>query len=245
MENRVLIFNTILFFSLIVSFLIYKKSYIKGKLTCNNFILNSYLYILLSLLLICNVVILVDKKNGLRFYNQIGFFWILLFFSLAFLFLTMSIDPRKTIFKHLSWLVWIITMGISMYPIYLRSKQNGVFLSSLAVTFSMVATLTGIAFYRPDMIDLKMGPILLVLLLSGLLLKIFTTLFAKRKIANNISYYTSYVFVVLFSLFILYDTKKLQVNAEKCVIPDYINESMGVFLDILNLFSSISRSRSR
>jgi len=157
----------------------------------------------------------------------------------------MSIDPRKTVFKHLSWLVWIITMGITMYPIYLRSKQNGVFLSSLAVTFAMVATLTTVAFYRPDMIDLKMGPILLVLLLSGILLKIFTAIFAKRKTANNISYYTSYVFIVLFSLFILYDTKKLQVNAKKCVIPDYINESMGVFLDVLNLFSSISRSRSR
>ena len=245
MENRILLFNTILFCCLIVSFLIYKKAYIKGKLTCNNFILNSYLYILLSLLLICNVVILADKKNGLSFYRQRGFFWILLFFSLAFLFLTMSIDPRKTVFKHLAWLVWIITMGISMYPIYLLSKQNGVFLSSLAVTFAMVATLTGIAFYRPDMIDLKMGPILLVLLLSGILLKIFTAIFAKRKTANNVGYYTSYVFVVLFSLFILYDTKKLQVHAKKCVIPDYINESMGVFLDVLNLFSSISRSRSR
>ncbi len=245
MENHILLFNTILFCCLIVSFLIYKKAYIKGKLTCNNFILNSYLYILLSLLLICNVVILADKKNGLRFFRQRGFFWILLFFSLAFLFLTMSIDPRKTVFKHLSWLVWIITMGITMYPIYLRSKQNGVFLSSLAVTFAMVATLTTVAFYRPDMIDLKMGPILLVLLLSGILLKIFTAIFAKRKTANNISYYTSYVFIVLFSLFILYDTKKLQVNARKCVIPDYINESMGVFLDVLNLFSSISRSRSR
>ena len=81
MENRILLFNTILFCCLIVSFLIYKKAYIKGKLTCNNFILNSYLYILLSLLLICNVVILADKKNVLRFYRQRGFFWILLFFS--------------------------------------------------------------------------------------------------------------------------------------------------------------------
>ena len=82
MENHILLFNTILFCCLIVSFLIYKKAYIKGKLTCSNFILNSYLYILLSLLLICNVVILADKKNGLRFYRQRGFFWILLFFSL-------------------------------------------------------------------------------------------------------------------------------------------------------------------
>ena len=63
MENYILTFNTILFCCLVVSFLIYKKAYIKGKLTCNNFILNSYLYILLSLLLICNTVILADKTK--------------------------------------------------------------------------------------------------------------------------------------------------------------------------------------
>ena len=89
MENYILTFNTILFCCLVVSFLIYKKAYIKGKLTCNNFILNSYLYILLSLLLICNTVILADKtkmnlfrkfllkekiyypSNGIIFFSQV------------------------------------------------------------------------------------------------------------------------------------------------------------------------------
>jgi len=242
MENRILIFNTMLFFSLIVSFLIYKKAYIKGKLTCSNFILNSYLYILLSLLLICNVVILADKTQ-FDLFRKKGFFWVLLFVSIGLLILTMRLDPTKTLFKHMAWFLWIVTMGISMYPIYLRSKQNGVFISSLAVTFSIVALLTGLAFYRPDLISLKMGPILSVLLLSGILLQIFTALFQKKKTANNISFYMSYGFIALFSMFILYDTKKLQVHAKNCVVPDYVNESLGIFLDILNLFSNISRRR--
>ena len=244
MENYILTFNTILFCCLVVSFLIYKKAYIKGKLTCNNFILNSYLYILLSLLLICNTVILADKTK-MNLFRKSWFFWFLLFSSIGLLILTMNLDPRKTIVKHMAWLLWILTMGITMYPIYLRSKQNGVFLSSLAVTFSMVALLTGFAFFRPDLINLKMGPVLTVLLLGGILLKMFTFIFAKKETTNHVGYLMSYAFIALFSLFILYDTKKLQLHAKNCVVPDYINESMGVFLDILNLFSNVSRSRSK
>ena len=37
-------------------------------------------------------------------------------------------------------------------------------------------------------------------------------------------------------LFILYDTKRLQINAKNCVIADYISESVKLFLDIWNIF---------
>ena len=56
----------------------------------------------------------------------------------------------------------------------------------------------------------------------------------------------SYAFILLFSLFLLYDTKLLQVKASKCISlnkigikPNYPRESLGIFLDILNLFTNI------
>ena len=48
----------------------------------------------------------------------------------------------------------------------------------------------------------------------------------------------SYVAIVLFSLLIIYDTKKIILNANNCVNPDYINESLGGFLDSINLFQN-------
>ena len=36
----------------------------------------------------------------------------------------------------------------------------------------------------------------------------------------------------------MYDTKKIIVNADNCVNPDYINESINLFLDTLNLFQT-------
>ena len=80
MENQILTFNILLFFSLVVSFSIYKSAYVKGKLTCNNYILNSYLYILLSLLIVSSGVILLEKWNKNLFsFRSRSTFWILLF----------------------------------------------------------------------------------------------------------------------------------------------------------------------
>ena len=39
--------------------------------------------------------------------------------------------------------------------------------------------------------------------------------------------------------FILYDTKRLQINAKACVKADYIKESLSLFLDIFNIFVRI------
>ena len=41
------------------------------------------------------------------------------------------------------------------------------------------------------------------------------------------------------------DTKRLQINAKNCVIADYIRESLGLFLDIYNIFIRLLTLRSR
>ena len=56
---------------------------------------------------------------------------------------------------------------------------------------------------------------------------------------SNMKKYMTYFFIVLFMLYILYDTKRLQVNAKKCIKADYISESFNLFLDIWNLFIRI------
>ena len=237
MENKILTFNILLFFSLIVSFSIYKSAYIKGKLTCNNYILNSYLYILLSLLIVSSGVILLEKWNkNLFFFRSRSTFWILLFFSLGTLMTTMFTDSRNTMLKHSFWFVLMMFFSVIVFPVYLLTKKTNTLQSTLGTLFIMVASLTAIAFYNPDLISLSLGPVLLIFLLGGIVLSIMNMLLSSKKTFTKYHNILSYLFIVLFSVFILYDTKKLQVNAKKCVIPDYINESLGIFLDIMNLF---------
>lgn len=238
METKILSFNILLFFIIFVSFSIYQTAYIKGKLTCNNYILNSYLYILLSLLIVSSVVIVLEKLNRNFLVGKVKF-WILLFSSLAVLITTMNINPKSTVLKHSFWFLLMSIFGIVVFPIYMLTKKTNTLQTTLSTLFIMVSFLTGIAFYNPDYISLSWGPILLVSLVAGIVFSIMNMLLSGRKMFLKIHTILSYLFIVLFSIFILYDTKKLQVNAKNCVLPDYINESMGIFLDIMNLFVRI------
>ena len=49
----------------------------------------------------------------------------------------------------------------------------------------------------------------------------------------------SYLSILLFSMYIMFDTKKIIVNAENCVNPDYINESINLVLDTMNIFTNM------
>ena len=75
-----------------------------------------------------------------------------------------------------------------------------------------------------------------VLLLGLLIVRFIMFLFPRQ---HKINYALSYFSLVLFSLFMLYDTKKLIKKAKQCVKADYINDSLGVVLDSLNIFSNL------
>jgi FtsH-binding integral membrane protein len=248
MEKYILRIFSLLLILIITIFFIYKKAYPNNKLTCKNYILNTYLYIILSIIIVSIVVLLIDKnkiKNKIINSGGSKLFWILFIFTLGFLFLTLYINPKNTFTKHIVWLLFIISIGITMYPIYLYTKMSNVFLSTLITTLIIVIGLTLIAFYKPELISLSWGTMLLSLLVIGIIL-LLCNIFLNKNIQsqNKLGYILSYGFVILFSFLILYDTKKLQVNAKKCIIPDYINESVGIFLDIINIFANMGRINS-
>ena len=249
MEDFLLKIFSLLLVFIIISFFIYKKAYTHDKLTCNNYILNTYLYIILSIIIVSMVVLLIEKQtlhNGGNTQYVSKYFLMIFILTILFLFLTMTIDPTKTIMKHLSWLVFICLIGITMFPIYIFTKMNNVFLKTLITTLIIVIGLTSVAFYKPELISLSWGPILITLLLIGIIMSLLNIFMNKDNVSQNKwSYILSYGFVILFSFLLLYDTKKLQVQAKKCVIPDYINESIGIFLDIINLFANMGRINTR
>ncbi len=104
----------------------------------------------------------------------------------------------------------------------------------------MFIILSCIAYLKPEYISLKLGPILLVLLIAGIFVELFSLLLFRNSIVKGnrppLFKVMSYIFIVLFMLFILYDTKRLQINAKNCINADYIKESLGLFLDIFNIF---------
>lgn len=228
---------------LVLSVLIYKNAYQNNVLTCNKYVMNTYLYIALSLMIVSTTVLVLEKYIDFsQYFNNYSF--VALFIStLVFLVSTMFISPENTMFKHLSWLIFIMLIGVSLYPAYKVGKISNMLYPTLITTILLVLGLTMVAFYNPDLISLSWGPALISALVVGILLQIIL-FFTGLETRNWYSLILSYVFIIIFSLLLLYDTKKLQINSQNCVIPDYINESIGIFLDIINLFNNILRVKS-
>tara|TARA_B100001758_G_C18400272_1_gene608555 strand:+ start:68 stop:763 length:696 start_codon:yes stop_codon:yes gene_type:complete len=222
----------------ILSMIIYKNAYQNNTLTCNKYVMNTYLYIALSLLIVSTTVMILDKYISFsQFFNNYSY--LALFIStIIFLISTMTISPERTIIKHLSWGFFILLIGISLYPAYKLGKITNMLYPTLITTILLVGFLTLVAFYNPNLISLSMGPVLITSLFIGILLNMFIYLMGITQY-HWYSNILSYIFIFIFCLLLLYDTKKLQINSKNCVVPDYINESIGIFLDIINLFSNI------
>ena len=70
----------------------------------------------------------------------------------------------------------------------------------------------------------------------------------KTVKSSNYSRNITYVAIAIFTLFIMIDTKQVVLNSVKCGVspygPDYINESIHLFLDSMNMFQNIYHVKS-
>lgn len=219
----------------VLLFSTFKTAFKNNKFTCSKYILNTYLYILLSFIFITLLVLMLDYyKINLKF-NWVYIIGIFLM-SLAVLMFTLNTNPKNVLLKHLLWLTFIMLMGLIFYPSYkIHSSKN--LISALITTISLVIILSIIAFVKPEWISLNLGPVLFILLVAGIILELTSIYLGGHRDRKSYIYKGfMYFFIVLFSLYILYDTKLLQIRAKACVNPDYINESLNLFLDIANIF---------
>lgn len=212
------------------------NSFENGKFTCNKYILNTYLYILLSfnLMIIINLVL---EHYNVMFPISLMILFTLFFINFGVIFLLHYIDPINVVLKHLVWSVFVVIMSLLVYPLYVSSDKK-IVISSLFTTLFITIVLSLFAYAKPELISLKLGPILFFALLIIIVMEILLIYVFRNKLGKNpiIFRAISYIVIFIFMGFILYDTKRLQINAKECVKADYIKESMKLFLDILNIF---------
>lgn len=225
---------------------IYNSAFKGGRFICNRYILNSYLYILLILVLIILQVLFMDSSkikviDIFKYFSGLWGFIALLFLMIAILIILMTIPPKFVILKHTVYLIFALLLGIIAYPSYMKSKKEN---TTVSVMFSLIAILlffTGIAFIKPEWISLSWGPTLIFILIGMIIAQVVFMIMNRNNPAVKRPKIFAYILIVLFIFFLLYDTKKIQVNAKNCKIEkvDYINESLGVILDVLNLFQNL------
>lgn len=230
---------------------VYNTAFKKGFFTCQHYVLNTYLYILMALVIICLQVLSFDLYNldFTKYMGGIMYFVITLFFIIGILVLTMSINPRLVLLKHLAWLVFLTTVAFLAYPSYLKSKENNTLRGVLLSLVAILVVFSVVVFIKPEFVSFSWGPVLFFLLVGVILshfIFMFTTNSRSKKQNQNYIKYSSYFIIVLFIFFIMYDTKKIIVGAKLCKekTADYINQSLGIVIDALNIFTSLTNVSS-
>jgi FtsH-binding integral membrane protein len=225
---------------LVFKYSINKKT---GTFTCQKYIMNTYLYVILSFILLSLLITLLNDNNvSITFtgMNYLALFLILIGLVISLNFIVPD-TKLKMIMKHIVWLVILLLFALQL-SLLVKYTSQGILSNALLTTGLLVLVLTAIAFLKPEWISLKMGPILFFLLLAGIIFEASALLFFREQylVKNKWLYKgVAYAFIALFMGFLLYDTKRLQVRARACKIADYIRESFSIFLDILNLFLRI------
>lgn len=230
------IFTTILVF-VSVLFAIANSAIKNKKFICNRYILNTYLYIILTLNIIALQVLLM-QYNNINFNPNLLIVIAIFISTICCIIALHRISPKNMLLKHTVWIIFILLLGLMFYPMYLiYSNQKGLIMSTILTLLILFFGLSLLAYLKPELISLSWAPILFMLLSSGVIMElVMIFLLPKKYVSKKGLKLMSYFFIVLFMIYILYDTKRLQINAKNCIVADYIGESLKLFLDIWNIF---------
>ena len=173
--------------------------------------------------------------------------WGLIILMFVSIFAMHYISTKQLALKHIVWLVFILATAFLFHPLYIVSKYTKTYISALLTTALLIILITITVFVKPEMISLKMGPILFWLLLIGIIMEVISRFVVKEK--TDLMYKAfSYFFIIIFTGYLLYDTRVLQEHAKQCkesVGADYIKESLGMFLDMFNILVRIMSLKAR
>ena len=147
-----------------------------------------------------------------------------------------------SLFKYPLFIAFAFWMGQALKPYVERLEDKGTLTRVLILTSGVFAAMTALGFYDSGNF-LGLGPYLLAgligLIIAKLLVRALGTPEEKKKGIQWLQMFG----VALFSLFTAYHIQFLRVSARLCKLqknrnfqPDYPVESLGIYLDFINLF---------
>lgn len=254
--NKFYLYSSIIVF-IIILYLISLFSFKNGKPTCNNYVFNVYLYLAMSITLIGLFAYIINKfisKNESEehqlmpmnyIYNQLGSYIfsgiILSFIFIIMIAFTRNFSKTGHIYNHIIWLFFLASISIMIYPYFKSQELAGIVDDALVSTALVFIFMSIIVYSHPSFFEKSYNfvmPGLIVGLLAIIIVSLFNIFFVKDpQQMRTTSLYISYIVIVLFSLFVSYDTSKMFQLAKVCVnYPNYPKSSVDFFLDLLNLF---------
>lgn len=142
------------------------------------------------------------------------------------------IPARPGPYKYFLFAAFAILIGQTLAPLVDKYQAKGTLREVLVSVAGIFLAMTAVGFLDNQNI-LGFGPYLFAALL-GLVIARVILIFTDPK-TSNANTLLNWFATALFAIYVAYDTQLLK---EKQRNKDYVNSSMGLFLDIINLFAS-------
>ena len=202
-----------------------------GKLhwNCENPILGSYLYLLLGFVtkyFFSTIIIENGYDNNIVTY--VGS--IIMVFVLTFLIILMP--PQNFGTKHFLWFAYLFCLCIILNPSRL---QENIVMKTLFISVGIFLTLSIFAYLFKDFVPISWERQLIYVLLGLIIVSIISAVFYSNS--KTVFTYISIISIIVFGLFVLIDTRKLEMI--DCNNPDYINNTLNLLLDAVNIFVNV------
>jgi FtsH-binding integral membrane protein len=156
-------------------------------------------------------------------------------FLLIFVLIFMMSWAKPGPYKYMLFIGFAYLFGQVMAPVVQRAEEKGILREVLASVAGIFVAMTILGFADNEHF-LQFGPCLIVALI-GLIVARLVLIFAGMSSNDFTKTNTllSWFSTILFAAFVAYDTQLLKLRQRKPY--DYVNSSLGLFLDIVNLFS--------
>jgi hypothetical protein len=227
-----------------------------GTLTCDHYILNTYLYVLLAIALIFMLILLNDKYGVLNgaldfFFYSSGSpflaFIVMLVLIFGLTYALINVDPKNILASNAIWLALVVVITITLIPTIYFGRVVGVVGMAGLFTVAIVIITGLLGYYYGDKLITFDWDYYLRIALIGLILVYIVGIFFIRDAtqAVNYIYALSIISLIIFVLLMLSYHKKLKEISEKCidgqVVPNYPLESWQLVIKIVVVFKDLIR----
>lgn len=145
--------------------------------------------------------------------------------------------------KYLLFLTFILFLSQILRPLEDRLQEKGLLFEVTIMTLAIFTPMVLLGLY--DKLNILNWEIYLLFSLIGLIIArivlyalALTGQYNDQKISMGSKVLSTFA-VGLFALFSTYDVNLIKLKAKRCRSnPDYVDSSLGLFLDLLNLFTS-------
>lgn len=230
-------------------------------LTCNNYVFNTFLYVILGLVLIVAICMLNDKipiipsfLSNIFIYNRtttitittilfnVLLIIIVLLVLLGLIYLTKTTDPNKTLEINVYWFSFIYILASLFYFIYVVSRVLNVFYLGCIIVIIISVITSIIAVKYPHLINpIMKRDIIIAFIFLFVITIIIPFIISDYKLLMKVYIAIIIGFIILFILFLLSEVSDVRNRASQCTIPNYPGEALMITYDIWIILRDVLR----